>query len=238
MAQTSILGRMGQLVRANVNAILDSAEDPEKMLNQMVIDYTNNIRDAEEAVAQTIGNLRLLEDDAKEAKEAIGGWGSKALAASHKADEFRASGNAADADRFDALAKIALKRQMTFEEQTKVFDEQIASQTVLVDKLKDGLNAMRAKRGELVQKKDELIARSKMARAQAQVTETMRSVNVLDPTSEVARFEEKVRHEEARSRGMAEVASSSLDAQFASLDDAAIDLDVDARLAALKAAQK
>ena len=51
MAQTSILGRMGQLVRANVNAILDSAEDPEKMLNQMVIDYTNNIHEAEEAVA-------------------------------------------------------------------------------------------------------------------------------------------------------------------------------------------
>ena len=70
MAQTSILGRMGQLVRANINAILDGAEDPEKMLNQMVIDYTNNIREAEEAVAQTIGNLRLLEDDAKEAREA------------------------------------------------------------------------------------------------------------------------------------------------------------------------
>ena len=238
MAQTSILGRMGQLVRANVNAILDSAEDPEKMLNQMVVDYTNNIRDAEQAVAQTIGNLRLLEGDAKEAREAIGDWGSKALAASHKADEFRASGNAADADRFDALAKIALKRQMTFEEQTRVFDEQIANQSVLVDKLKDGLSAMHAKREELVQKKDELIARSKMARAQAQVTETMRSVNVLDPTSEVARFEEKVRHEEAMSKGMAEVASSSLDAQFASLDDVAADIDVDTRLAALKAGQK
>jgi phage shock protein A len=238
MAQTSILGRMGQLVRANINAILDSAEDPEKMLNQMVSDYTNNIGDAEEAVAQTIGNLRLLEDDAKEAREAIDEWGSKAAAASRKADEFRAAGNTTDADRFDALAKIALKRQMTFEEQTKVFDEQIANQTVLVDKLKTGLNAMRAKREELVQKKDELIARSKMARAQAQVTQTMKSVNVLDPTSEVARFEEKVRHEEAMSRGMAEVASSSLDAQFASLDDAADDADVDARLAALKAGQK
>ena len=94
MAQTSILGRMGQLVRANINAILDSAEDPEKMLNQMVIDYTNNIREAEEAVAQTIGNLRLLEDDEKEAREASAEWGSKALAASRKADGYRAAGNA------------------------------------------------------------------------------------------------------------------------------------------------
>jgi phage shock protein A len=235
MAQTSILGRMGQLVRANINAILDGAEDPEKMLNQMVLDYTNNIREAEEAVAQTIGNLRLLEDDAKEAREAADEWGRKALAASRKADDYRTAGNAAEADKFDGLAKIALKRQITFEEQTKTFDEQIATQTVLVDKLKDGLNGMRLKREELVQKKDELIARSKMAQAQAQVTDTLKSVNVMDPTSEISRFEEKVRHEEAKARGMAEVASSSLEDQFANLDDAADDLEVDARLAELKA---
>ncbi len=234
MAQTSILGRMGQLVRANINALLDSAEDPEKMLNQMVIDYTNNIREAEEAVAQTIGNLRLLEDDEKEAKAAAVEWGSKALAASRKADEFRAAGNTAEADKFDNLAKIALKRQIAFEDQVKVFDEQIATQTVLVENLKEGLNGMRAKREELVQKKDELIARSKMARAQQQVTQTMKSVDVMDPTSDVARFEEKVRHEEARAKGMAEVASSSLDAQFASLGDATEDIEVETRLAALK----
>jgi phage shock protein A len=234
MAQTSILGRMGQLVRANINAILDSAEDPEKMLNQMVIDYTNNIREAEEAVATTIGNLRLLEDDAKEAREASAEWGAKAMAASRKADEYRAGGTVAEADKFDNLAKIALKRQITFEEQTRTFDEQIATQSVLVDKLKDGLNGMRLKREELVQKKDELIARSKMARAQAQVTDTLKSVNVMDPTSEISRFEEKVRHEEAQARGMAEVASSSLEDQFASLDDATDDLEVEARLAALK----
>jgi phage shock protein A len=234
MAQTSILGRMGQLVRANINSLLDSAEDPEKMLNQMVIDYTNNIREAEEAVAQTIGNLRLLEDDEKEARAAAVEWGSKALAASRKADELRAAGNTAEADRFDNLAKIALKRQMALQEQVKTFDEQIATQTILVEKLKDGLNGMRAKREELVQKKDELIARSKMVRAQAQVTETMKSVDVMDPTSEVARFEEKVRHEEARAKGLAEVASSSLDAQFASLGNASEDLEIEARLAELK----
>ena len=56
----------------------------------------------------------------------------------------------------------------------------------------------------------------------------------MDPTSEVSRFEEKVRHSEAMAKGMTEVAASSLDAQFASLDDASTDLDVDARLAALK----
>jgi phage shock protein A len=234
MAQSSILGRVGQLVRANVNALLDSAEDPEKMLDQMVRDYTESIREAEEAVAQTIGNLRLQEDDAKEAGEAATEWGSKAAAASKRADELRASGNAADADRFDSLAKIALKRQIGFEEQVKTFGPQIEQQTALVTQLKDGLNVMRAKREELVQKKDQLIARAKMAQAQMQVQQSIKSVNIMDPTSEVARFEERIRHEEAQARGMQEVAASSLDAQFASLDDAADDLDVEARLAALK----
>lgn len=235
MAQSSILGRVGQLVRANVNALLDSAEDPEKMLDQMVRDYTDSIREAEEAVAQTIGNLRLQEDDAKEAGEAAAEWGSKAAAASKRADEMRAAGNVADADRFDSLAKIAIKRQIGFEDQVKAFGPQIEQQTALVSQLKDGLNVMRAKREELVQKKDQLIARAKMAQAQVQVQQSIKSVNIMDPTSEVARFEEKVRREEARAKGMAEVAASSLDAQFESLDDAASDLDVDARLAALKA---
>ncbi|MBA3876984.1 MAG: hypothetical protein C0498_08615 [Anaerolinea sp.] len=235
MAQSSILGRMGQLVRANINALLDSAEDPEKMLDQMVRDYTDSIREAEEAVAQTIGNLRLQEDDAKEAGEAAAEWGSKAAAASKRADEMRAAGNVADADRFDNLAKIAIKRQIGYEDQVKAFGPQIEQQTALVSQLKDGLNVMRAKREELVQKKDQLIARAKMAQAQVQVQQSIKSVNIMDPTSEVARFEEKIRREEAKAKGMAEVAASSLDAQFESLDDAASDLDVDARLAALKA---
>ena len=181
MAQSSILGRVGQLVRANINAILDSAEDPEKMLNQMVIDYTNSIAEAEEAVAQTIGNLRLQEDDAKEAGEAAAEWGSKAAAASKRADEMRAAGNTADADRFDSLAKIAIKRQIGYEDQVKAFGPQIEQQTALVNQLKDGLNVMRAKREELVQKKDQLIARAKMAQAQVQVQQSIKSVNIMDP---------------------------------------------------------
>jgi phage shock protein A len=235
MAQSSILGRIGQLMRANVNALIDSAEDPQKMLDQLVRDFTDNIREAEEAVAQTIGNLRLLEDDAKEASGAAADWGSKAAAASKRADELRAAGNTADADKFDNLARVALQRQISYENQVKAFQPQIEQQTALVEQLKDGLNQMRAKREELVQKRDELISRAKMAQAQVKVQESLKSVNVMDPTGEVSRFEEKIRREEAKAKGMAEVASSSLDAQFASLEDEESSAEVDARLAALKA---
>ncbi len=234
MPQTSILGRVSQLLRANVNSMIDQAEDPEKMLDQMVRDFTNNIAEAQDAVAQTIGNLRLLEDDSKEAQEAAVEWGHKALAASQRADQLRAGGQAADADKFDQLAKIALKRQISFEDQVRTFAPQIEQQTALVNQLKNGLTQMQVKREELVQKRDELIARAKMAQAQVQVQETLKSVNVMDPTSDVARFEERIRHQEAKATGMAEIAANSLDAQFSSLDDAEDDIEVETRLAQLK----
>jgi phage shock protein A len=234
MAQSSILGRIGQLVRANVNAILDGAEDPEQMLDQLVRDYTNNIAEAEEAVAQTIGNLRLVEDDAREAREAATEWGAKAAAASRRADELRAQGNTAEADRFDQLARIALRRQISYEEQATTLERQAAQQSELSEKLKDGLNKLRLKREELVQKRDELVSRAKMAQAQEQIQHTMKSVSVMDPTSEINRFEERVRRQEAQVRGMEEVSASSLEEQFESLESADADVEVETRLSQLK----
>jgi phage shock protein A len=129
MAKQSILGRIAQLLKANVNALIDSAEDPQLTLDQMVRDYTSNIADAESAIAQTISNLPMIEDDHREDVEAAGEWGGKALAASRKADELRAAGKAADADTFDALAKVALSRQLTAEKEAKSAEPTIASQT-------------------------------------------------------------------------------------------------------------
>lgn len=234
MAQTTILGRIGQLVRANINALIDSAEDPERMLDQLVRDFTNNIAEAEEAVAQTVGNLRLLEDDQREAKSALEDWGSKAQAAARKADEARSAGNADDASRYEELAKIAIRRQISFENQVKTFETQIAQQTELTDRLKDGLNKLRAKREELVQKRDELVSRAKMAAAQRQVQQAVSEVSVMDPTSDLNRFEERIRREEAMARGMEEVAASSIEEEFASLDDADTEAEVEARLSQIR----
>jgi phage shock protein A len=235
MAKQSILGRISQLMRANINSLIDQAEDPQKMLDQMVRDFTNNIADAESAIAETIGNLRMLEDDHKEDLDAAAEWGDKALAASRQADTFRASGNTADADKFDNLAKVALQRQIQSENEAKQAEPQIASQTVIVDKLKSGLNGMKDKLEQLKSKRSELIARAKSAEAQNQVLDAVKSVDIMDPTSEVARFEDKIKREEARARGASELAASSLDAQFNQLDDLGELTEVDARLAALKA---
>lgn len=234
MTKQSIFGRISQLARANINAMLDQAEDPKLMLDQMVRDYTNSIADAESAIAETIGNLRLLEDDHREDIEAAGEWGNKALAASRKADELRAAGNTTDADKFDNLAKVALGRQLQAENEAKAAEPQIASQAEVVEKLKNGLNAMKDKLGQLTSKRSELIARAKTAEAQTKVMDAVKSIDILDPTSEVSRFEDKIRREEAKVRGASELAASSLDAQFESLEDIGELTEVDARLAALK----
>ncbi|WP_455352675.1 PspA/IM30 family protein [Streptomyces sp. SYSU K217416] len=235
MTKQTILGRVTQLAKANINALLDQAEDPQKMLDQLIRDYTNNIAEAEEAVATTVGHLRLMEQDHQEDVDAAREWGVKALAASRKADELRSgTGASADADRFDNLAKVALGRQLQSEKEARTAAPTIAAQTEVVDKLKDGLDQMRVKLIQLQAKRDELVARAKTAQAQNTMMDAVKNINVLDPTSELSRFEDKVRREEAKALGRQELAASSLDAQFESLDSLSDSAEVDARLAALK----
>ncbi|MBW8025204.1 PspA/IM30 family protein [Clavibacter michiganensis subsp. michiganensis] len=234
MSKQSILGRIAQLAKANINNLIDQAEDPQLMLDQMVRDYTESIREAESAVAQTIGNLRMIEDDHREDVQASQDWGRKALAASQKADEYRNAGNTPNADKFDALARVALQRQMQSESEAKGAEPTIASQTEVVEKLKQGLDTMRGKLQQLSSKRDELNARQKTVQAQSQVQDAMKSIDIMDPTSEVSRFEQKIRREEARVRGAEELQASSLDAQFEELEDLGELTEVEARLAALK----
>ncbi|MGW1843550.1 PspA/IM30 family protein [Streptomyces sp. NPDC001966] len=236
MTKQTILGRVTQLAKANINALLDQAEDPQKMLDQLIREYTANISEAEQAVATTIGNLRLLEQDHQEDVDAAKEWGGKALAASRKADELRAAGSGAEADKFDNLAKVALGRQLRSEKEARTAEPVIATQTGVVDRLKSGLDQMGTKLSELKAKRDELVARAKSAEAQNRMMDSVKSIDVLDPTSELSRFEDKVRREEAKALGKQELAASSLDAQFEQLDSLGDSAEIDARLAALKAA--
>lgn len=230
----SVFGRMSQLLKANVNALIDKAEDPGKMIDQLIRDYTNEIADAEQAIAQTIGNVRLAEKDYAADVAAANEWGAKALAASNRADQERAGGNASEGDRWDKLAKVAIGKQISFEEQAKTMEPVIAAQNETVEQLKDGLNQMKERLADLKVRRDQLVARQKTAEAQAKVADSMGSINIMDPTSELSRFEEKVRRQEAQVAGQTELAASSVDSQFAELETDSSALEVEMRLAALK----
>ncbi len=229
-----IFGRIAQLTKANINALLDSAEDPQKMLDQLVRDYTNSIAEAEQAVAQTIGNLRLTEQDYNEDVAAVQDWGQKAAAASARAEQYRAAGQSSEADRFDTLAKVALGKQITAEAEVRQAEPSIVLQRETVEKLKTGLAQMKDKLSELRSRRDTLVARQKSAEAQQKVQGAISSINVLDPTSELSRYEDVVRREEAKAMGQAEIAAASFDSQFAELESSAAEVEIEARLASLK----
>jgi phage shock protein A len=93
---------------------------------------------------------------------------------------------------------------------------------------------MKQRLHQLQAKRDELVARSRSAHARTTMVDAVRSVDVMDPTSELGRFEDKVRREEARAQGRQELAASSLDAQFESLDALGDSAEIDTRLARLK----
>lgn len=232
----SIWARIFGIGKANANAAIDALEDPKKMLDQTVRDYTNNIAEAEQAVAQTIGNLRMAEEDLAKAQNEVKEWGSKALAASNKAEEFAAAGDAANQQKFNQLATVAIQRQMAAEKKAGALASTVGTQSEVVDKLKAGLNTMQTKRQELVSKRDELVARARNAKTQNQMMDTIKALDINDPSSEISRFEQKIRQDEAKVRGAAELAASSLDSQFAQLEDLGAATEVEARLAALKAA--
>ncbi|MYX76050.1 PspA/IM30 family protein [Streptomyces sp. SID3915] len=234
MTKQTVLGRVTQLARADVNALLDLVEDPREMLDRLIRAYTATIAEAEQALAVTIGTLRLTEEDHRQDVEAAQEWGRKALAASRKADELRAGSAGEQADRFDGLAKVALGRQLHAERDAKTAEPSIASQTVVVEKLRAGLDRMKATLSELTSERDEPAARAASAHARNRRTDAVGSVDVMDPMSELHRFDEKVRREEARAVGRHEPAASSLDAQFEELDSLGDSAEIEARLAALK----
>lgn len=231
----SFWARIFGIGKANANAALDALEDPKKMLDQTVRDYTNNIAQAEQAVAQTIGNLRMAEDDLTKLQQEASEWGTKAVAASNKADEYAAAGDSGNQQKFNQLATVAIQRQMAAEKKAASLQSTVTTQREVVDKLKTGLNTMQSKRQELVAKRDELVARARNAKTQTQMMDTMKALDFSDPSSEISRFEQKIRQDEAKVRGAQELAASSLDAQFAQLEDLGAATEVDARLAALKA---
>lgn len=231
----SIWARIFGIGKANANAAIDALEDPKKMLDQTVRDYTNNIAEAEQAVAQTIGNLRMAEEDLSKAQTEAKDWGSKALAASNKAEEFAAAGDSVNQQKFNQLATVAIQRQMAAEKKAASLGSTVDTQRDVVEKLKAGLNTMQTKRQELVSKRDELVARARNAKTQNQMMETIKALDINDPSSEISRFEQKIRQDEAKVRGAAELAASSLDSQFAALENLGEATEVEARLAAMKA---
>lgn len=213
-----ILDRVSRLVRANVNDALDNAEDPEKMLNELIRDMDREIREARGQVAAMIAQEKELAADKAEADRLSAEWQRRAELA-------------VDQNR-DDLAREALRRKRDSDENARIYGEQLVAQQQSVSRLKSQLQELENKYDQMQSKRDALIARSRRARAQQQVHETISNLPQSDAAGEFERFERRIRSSEARAEATAEVAEIGMEDDFAALER---DFGVDDELAALKA---
>jgi phage shock protein A len=214
-----IMDRLMRLVRANVNDLIDQAEDPEKMIDQILREMHESIVMARAQVASMIAQEKELELEAAETKKLAEEWGKKAERAV-KAGK-------------DDLAREALRRKRDNEENSLIYTEQLGVQTQAVAKLKDQLRQLEAKYQATLGARDSLVARQRRARSQRQVAEAVVVFTPLDPSSELERMERKIRSEEAHAMAALEVGEESFDSQFRALE---AESDVEDELEALKAA--
>ncbi len=214
-----IFDRMSRLIRANVNDVLDRAEDPEKMIDQILRDMDSNMRTARTQVAAMIAQEKELEADLQETTQLASEWAAKAK-------------RAVDAGK-DDLAREALRRKRDMDENAAVYSKQHEIQLQTVSKLKDQLRQLESKYQQTLSQRDSLIARQKRAQATKQVTQMASTVSLtpMDASSELDRMERKIRATESEALAVGEMQSNSYEDQFRELD---YDVDIEKELEALK----
>ncbi len=214
-----IFNRIADIFKANVNDALERAEDPEKMIKQMVIEMEESVNKATLAVAQAIAHEKSLERKVEKAKKDAVEWEQKAM-------------QALQANRED-LAKAALEK--------KAISEKNASELVPIhqqakttsDKLRSQLNTLKSKLEEARSRQSTLIARSQAAKAQKQLAQSASGVGS-DAFGKFDKYEQKIEKSESEAEAYEELADSnkSLDDEFKALGTSS---SADSDLAALKA---
>ncbi len=221
----SIFSKFSTLIKSNINDLISKAENPEKMLNQIILDMRDQLAQAKREVAAAIADERKLrsqlDDEVKQARQ----WEHRAVLA---VKEGR-----------DDLAKQALMRQQEHAERGRALDQAWRGQATETEKLKSSLRQLNDKIEEAKRKRNLLIAKQKRAQAQRRIHETMSGLSDTSAFEAFNRMTEKIEESERRSTAHAEVAealsSTTLDDEFKVLEaGSGSGGDVDDRLLALK----
>lgn len=214
-----LFDRIGRLIRANLGSLVNQAEDPEKILEQTVMDMQNDLIQLRQAVAQAIATQKRTERQASQAQTNANEWYQRAQLALQKGDE--------------VLAREALTRRKSFQDTADALKAQIDQQTSIVTKLKQNMVMLEGKLSEARTKKDMYIARARSAKASQQLNEMLDRVSPTGAMAAFERMEEKVLQLEARAEATAELnEGDEIDKRFEALESGS---NVDAELAAMKA---
>jgi phage shock protein A len=206
-----LFDRVSRLLRANVNDMVAKAEDPEKILEQAVMDMQEDLVQLRQAVASSIANQKRTE------QQYANSWQSKAQLALQKGDE--------------DLAREALMRKKNYSETAGSLKAQLDGQAGMVDTMKKSLMQLEGKISEAKTKKDMLKSRAQAAKAQEQLQGAVGRIGTNSAMAAFDRMEEKVLVQEARSQAAAELTGADLESKFAALSAGS---DVDDELEAMK----
>ncbi|MEM1029923.1 MAG: PspA/IM30 family protein [Myxococcota bacterium] len=187
-----IFSRLAALIKSNINDLISKAEDPEKMLEQVVIDMANQLIEAKKQVAVAIADEKRLAKQAEGEAAKAGEWERRAMMAVRAGD--------------DALAKEALSRKGEHDNLAQVYKEQWSKQKKQVDQLKLALRVLNQKIEEAKRKKQVLIARKRRAEAQKKIQETMAGLQESSAFETFDRMSAKVDQIEAEAEAASELA--------------------------------
>ncbi|MEB3178402.1 MAG: PspA/IM30 family protein [Nostocaceae cyanobacterium] len=213
-----LFDRIRRVVSANLNDMVSKAEDPEKMLEQSILEMQEDLVQLRQGVAQAIAAQKRTEQQYNQAQTETNKWDRNARLALQKGDE--------------NLARQALERKKTVSETSTALKTSLDGQVTQVENLKRQLIALESKISEAKTKKDMLKARITAAKAQEQLQNTIGNLNTSSSMAAFERMEEKVIMMEARAQSAQELAGADLESQFAALEAGS---DVDDELSAMKA---
>jgi phage shock protein A len=217
----AIFSRLGTLLKSNVNDAISKAEDPEKMLNQMLLDMQQQMVEAKKQVAVAIADEKRLQKQFEQEKTLAVDWEKKAMLAIK-------AGN-------DELAKQALLRKTEHEKLAIGYEQQWAAQKASVDQLKGALQTLNTKIEEAKRKKNLLVARAKRAEAQKTIAETLDGISSTSAFDTMSRMEERISKKEAEAQATYELAEATSGDDLQKKFDALQTVEADDALAALKA---
>ena len=194
-----LLDRIGMVVKSNVNAIVTAAEDPEKILEQSIIDMQEDLVQLRQAVAQSMAALKRQEQQYNQSATQAQEWEKRAMLALQKGDE--------------NLAREALSRKKTHADSAATLKAGLDQQSGQVELLKKNLSAIEGKISEAKTKKDMLKARMQSAKAQENLNNMLGKVNTNSASATFERMEERVLMAEAKASAEAKLAALGLTAE-------------------------
>jgi phage shock protein A len=219
-----IFDRFSALLKSNINDLISRAEDPEKMLTQILVDMRGQLVQAKQQVASAIADEKRLRDQADAEFKQAQDWERRAMLAIQEGR--------------DDLAKQALVRQAEHGSHGQQLEQTWESHRAETEKLKNSLRDLNDKIEEAKRKKNLLIARQRRAQAQQRIHETMSSMSEKSAFEAFARMEERIENNERQLKASVEIeeefTGDRLQQDFKVLEKSATGAQVDERLLALK----